>query len=117
MSGIYYGEWGSTVTPEAGKLSTITLAVHRKDTKTIDLSNGDYTISGDGTYYFSGTASHAIRVTGGKPNIYLEDAEISVSSGPAINIEGGNPTIHVRGENTIGTGGSLSNYAAGIYVA
>ena len=49
MSGIYYGEWGSTVTPEAGKLSTITLAVHRKDTKTIDLSNGDYTISGDGT--------------------------------------------------------------------
>ena len=117
MSGIYYGEWGSTVTPEAGKLSTITLAVHRKDTKTIDLSNGDYTISGDGTYYFSGTASHAIRVTGGNPEIYLEDAQISVSSGPAINIEGGNPTIHVRGENTVGTGGSLSNYAAGIYVA
>ena len=116
-SGTYYGEWGSTVTPEAGKLSTITLAVHRKDTKTIDLSNSDYEINGDGTYYFSGTASHAIRVTGGSPNIYLEDAEISVSSGPAINIEGGNPTIHVRGENTIGTGGSLSNYAAGIYVA
>lgn len=113
MSGIYYGEWGSTVTPEAGKLSTITLAVHRKDTKTIDLSNGDYTISGDGTYYFSGTASHAIRVTGGKPNIYLEDAEISVSSGPAINIEGGNPTIHVKGnDNEVS-----SSDGAGIYVA
>ena len=90
------------ITLEAGKVHTFTLTVHRKDTKTIDLSNGDYTISDDRTYYFSGTASHAIRVTGGKPNIYLEDAEISVSSGPAINIEGGNPTIHVRGEgNTV----------------
>ena len=106
-----------SITLEAGKVHTFTLTVHRKDTKTIDLSTGDYIINDDGTYYFSGTASHAIRVTGGNPNIYLEDAEISVSSGPAINIEGGNPTIHVRGENTIGTGGSLSNYAAGIYVA
>lgn len=114
MSGIYYGEWGSTVTPEAGKLSTITLAVHRKDTKTIDLSNGDYTINGDGTYYFSGTGSHAIRVTNGNPNIYLEDAEISVSVGNAIDITGGaSPTIHVMGE-----GNSVSSsYGAGIYVA
>lgn len=91
-----------SITLEAGKVHTFTLTVHRKDTQTIDLSNGDYTISGDGTYYFSGTASHAIRVTGGSPNIYLEDAQISVSSGNAINIEGGNPTIHVRGErNTV----------------
>ena len=114
MSGTYYGEWGSTVTPEAGKLSTITLAVHRKDTKTIDLSNGDYTISDDGTYYFSGTGSHAIRVTNGNPNIYLEDAEISVSVGNAIDITGGaSPTIHVMGE-----GNSVSSsYGAGIYVA
>ena len=118
MSGTYYGEWGSTVTPEAGKLSTITLAVHRKDTKTIDLSNGDYTISGDGTYYFSGTASHAIRVTNGNPDIYLEDAQISVSSGNAIDIQDGSPTIHVRGErNTVAstdnTGIAVSGYADG----
>ena len=59
-----------------------------------------------------------MRVTGGSPNIYLEDAEISVSSGPAINIEGGNPTIHVRGENTVEcTGTSSSTWGAGIYVA
>ena len=116
MSGTYYGEWGSTVTPEAGKLSTITLAVHRKDTKTIDLSNSDYEINGDGTYYFSGTASHAIRVTGGKPNIYLEDAQINVSNGNAIDITGGNPTIHVMGENTIANN-SFYTDGAGIYVA
>ena len=111
-------ELTSPVTTQAGALHTITITAHRQGTQTIDLSNGDYTISGDGTYYFSGTASHAIRVTGGKPNIYLEDAEISVSSGPAINIEGGNPTIHVRGErNTVAstdnTGIAVSGYADG----
>ena len=70
-----------SITLEAGKVHTFTLTVHRKDTKTIDLSNGDYIINDDGTYYFSGTAGHAIRVTGGNPNIYLEDAQISVSGG------------------------------------
>ena len=106
-----------SITLEAGKVHTITITANRKDTQTIDLSNGDYTISSDGIYYFSGTASHAIRVTGGNPEIYLEDAQINVSDGNAIDIQGGSPTIHVRGENTIETGNSLSNYAAGIYVA
>ena len=44
--------------------------MNNEETTTIDLSNSDYTINGDGTYYFSGTGSHAIRVTGGNPNIY-----------------------------------------------
>ncbi len=103
----------SPVTTQAGALHTITWTVNNKGTTTIDLSNGDYTISGDGTYYFSGTASHAIRVTGGSPNIYLEDAEISVSGGNAIDITGGNPTIHVKGnDNEVS-----SSDGAGIYVA
>lgn len=102
-----------SITLEAGKVHTFTLTVHRKDTKTIDLSNGDYTINDDGIYYFSGTASHAIRVTGGSPNIYLEDAQISVSGGNAIDITGGNPTIHVKGnDNEVS-----SSDGAGIYVA
>lgn len=105
----------SPVTTQAGALHTITITANSKGTKTIDLSNGDYTING--TYYFSGTGSHAIRVTGGKPNIYLEDAEISVTSGPAIDIEGGSPTIHVRGENTVENTQQYSNGGAGIYVA
>ena len=110
-------ELTSPVTTQAGALHTITITANSKGTQTIDLSNGDYTISGDGTYYFSGTSSHAIKVTGGNPNIYLEDAEISMSSGPAINIEGGNPTIHVRGENSVSstdnTGIAVSGYADG----
>ena len=101
------------VTLEASKVHTITITANREGTQTIDLSNGDYTISGDGTYYFSGTASHAIRVTGGNPNIYLEDVQISVSGGNAIDIQGGSPTIHVRGEgNTI-----TSSDKTGIFVA
>ena len=92
----------SPVTTQAGALHTITWTVNNAGTTTIDFSGGDYEINGDGTYYFSGTASHAIRVTGGKPNIYLEDAQINVSGGSAIDITGGNPTIHVRGErNTV----------------
>lgn len=106
------------VTTQAGALHTITWTVNNEGTTTIDLLNEDCTISGDGTYYFSGTASHAIRVTNGNPDIYLEDAEISVSGGNAIDITGGNPTIHVRGErNTVAstdnTGIAVSGYADG----
>ncbi|WP_366142766.1 fimbrillin family protein [uncultured Bacteroides sp.] len=101
------------VTTQAGALHTITWTVNNEGTTTIDLLNEDCIINDDGTYYFSGTASHAIRVTGGKPNIYLEDAQISVSGGNAIDIQGGSPTIHVRGEgNTI-----TSSDKTGIFVA
>lgn len=97
-----YVQLTSSVTLEAGKVHTITITANREGTQTINLANEDYEINSDGIYYFSGTASHAIRVTGGNPNIYLEDVTISVSSGSAIDIQGGNPTIHVRGErNTV----------------
>lgn len=101
------------VTLEADKVHTITITANWEGTQTIDLSNEDCIINDDGTYYFSGTASHAIKVTGGKPNIYLEDAQISVSDGNAIDITGGDPTIHVKGnDNEVS-----SSDGAGIYVA
>ena len=108
-----YPQLTSPVTLEAGKVHTITITANREGTQTIDLANEDYEITGDGIYYFSSTASHAIRVKGGKPNIYLEDAQISVSSGPAIDIQGGNPTIHIKGnDNEVS-----SSDGTGIYVA
>ena len=108
----------STLTTlEAGNVHTITITANSEGTQTIDLSNEDCIINDDGTYYFSGTASHAIRVTGGNPEIYLEDAEISVTGGNGIDITGGaSPTIHVRGENTIANN-SIDTDGAGIYVA
>lgn len=56
-------ELTSPVTTQAGALHTITWTVNNEETTTIDLSNSDYTINGDGTYYFSGTGNHAIKVT------------------------------------------------------
>ena len=106
----------SPVTLEASKVHTITITANREGTQTINLANKDYEITGDGIYYFSGTASHAIRVKGGNPEIYLEDAQISVSGGNAIDITGGaSPTIHVMGENTVTNNSSTAG--AGIYVA
>ncbi|WP_289074111.1 fimbrillin family protein [uncultured Bacteroides sp.] len=104
----------STLTTlEAGNVHTITITANSEGMQTIDLSNEDCIINDDGTYYFSGTGNHAIRVTGGKPNIYLEDAQISVLGGNAIDITGGDPTIHVKGnDNEVS-----SNNGAGIYVA
>lgn len=114
--GSSYFNIDNSVTLEAGKVHTITLTVNRKDTQTIDLSTltDTHEINDNGTYYVTGTGQYGIRVTNGKPNIYLEDAQISVSSGNAIDITGGaSPTIHVKGnDNEVS-----SSDGAGIYVA
>ena len=111
-----YVQLTSPVTLEAGKVHTITITANNEGTQPIDLSTLTDTreINDNGTYYVTGTGQYGIRVTNGKPNIYLEDAQISVSSGNAIDITGGaSPTIHVMGE-----GNSVSSSdGAGIYVA
>lgn len=75
----------------------------------------EYVIYEDNAYYFSGSGSYGIKVTAGNPEIYLENAQISVSSGHAIDIQGGNPTIHVRGKDNQVT--VSKGEGAGIYVA
>ena len=110
-----YFDIDNSVTLEAGKVHTITITANREGTQTIDLSTLTDTseIADNGIYYVTGTGQYGIRVTGGNPNIYLEDAQISVSGGNAIDITGGSPTIHVRGEgNTI-----TSSDKTGIFVA
>lgn len=93
----------SSVTTQAGALHTITITANNEGTQPIDLSTltGTREINDNGTYYVTGTGSYGIKVTNGNPEIYLEDAEISVSGGNAIDIQGGSPTIHVRGENSV----------------
>lgn len=93
---------------EAATMYTIDLTVGEPVT---DITEENATISGDGHYRVSGNFGHTITVTGGKPNIYLEDANINVNSGNAISIEGGSATIHVLGDNNVS-----SNNGAGIYV-
>lgn len=113
-------ELTSPVTTQAGALHTITITANSEGTQTIDLSTLTDTreINDNGTYYVTGTGQYGIRVTNGNPNIYLEDAQISVSGGNAIDIQDGSPTIHVRGErNTVAstdnTGIAVSGYADG----
>lgn len=111
---------GLPTTLEAGTMYTANITVGEpvlQDGTTITEA-GTYNMQGTYTQgiTISGTGNHAIRVTGGKPNIYLEDAQISVSDGNAIDITGGNPTIHVMGENTIANN-SIDTDGAGIYVA
>ena len=113
--GSSYFNIDNSVTLEAGKVHTITITAVIDGTQTIDLSTLTDTrvINDNGTYYVTGTGQYGIRVTNGNPNIYLEDAQISVSSGNAIDIQGGNPTIHVKGnDNEVS-----SSDGAGIYVA
>ena len=93
---------------------------------TIDLTVGEeitvitadncQNINGDGYYRVSGNFGQTITVNGGSLTIYLENANISVSSGNAINITSGNTTICVSGNNSI-VSKYISNRASGIYVA
>ena len=103
---------GFPTTLSAGEMYTLNLTVGQPIT---EITPGNVpTISDDGHYRISGTLEEAVTITGGKPTIYLENAQISVSGGNAIDITGGaSPTIHVMGE-----GNSVSSSdGAGIYVA
>ena len=113
--GSSYFNIDNSVTLEAGKVHTITITAVIDGTQTIDLSTltGTREINDNGTYYVTGAGSYGIKVTNGNPEIYLEDAQISVTDGNAIDITGGNPTIHVRGDDNEVS----SSDGAGIYVA
>ena len=92
---------------KAGHVHTVTIRVGDAKPVTTDISD-------NGTYIVSGTREESVNITGGNPTIYLKDANITASSGNAINItNNATPTIYVVGENnTISSGNG-----AGIYVA
>ena len=80
---------GFPTTLSAGEMYTLNLTVGQPIT---EITPGNVpTISDDGHYRISGILGEAVTITGGKPTIYLEDAQISVASGNAIDIQGGNP--------------------------
>ena len=94
----------------AGAMHTIALTVGEEATPiTADNCSN---LNGTGNYIVSGGFGQTITVTGGSPNIYLQDANINVGSGNAIHIKDGNPTIHVQGTSRVS-----SSDGAGIYVA
>ena len=85
----------------------------------IDLSTltGTYVISDSGEYTFTGTGSHGIKVESGNPTIVLNNVNITVNAGSAIDIpSGSNTTIFVMGNNTINTT-SMWGTVGSIFVA
>lgn len=97
--------------PKKGKYYTVTLTLQKESTETIDLSKGNYEISGNGTYFFTGTGTHGIKVTSGSPTIYLANADISVASRHAIEVSGGTPTLIIQRNVNL-----QASAGAGIYV-
>ena len=82
---------GFPTTLESAKMYSIDLTVGEPVTEiTADNCNN---ISGTDNYIVRDNFGQTITVTGGSPTIYLENANINVGSGNAINIIDGNPTI------------------------
>ena len=102
-------------TLEAARMYTIDLTVGKEITEIT--ADNCQNINGDGYYRVSGGFGNTITVTGGNPIIYLENANIGVGSGPAINVTSGAPTIRIVGNNSVTTRNIVTNLAAGIYVA
>ena len=72
----------------------------------VDLSTlaATYVINDDAYYTFTGTGSYGIKVESGNPRIVMNNANITVNAGSAIDIPSGSTTtIQVIGDNTIGT--------------
>ena len=105
---------GFPTTLASGNMYTIDLTVGEEITEIT--ADNCQNINGDGYYRVSGGFGQTITINGGSPTIYLENANINVSSGNAINITSGNPSIYVSGYNSI-VSNYVNNKASGIYVA
>ena len=100
---------------QAATMYTVSLTVKSSIPDDAQAIPADGTISDDGNYVVSGNFGQTISITGGKPHVYLNNAHISVNSGPAISVTGdASATIHVLGENSVT---AESDFASGIYVA
>ncbi len=90
------------VTSEQGK----SYALYAGKKVDVDLSTltATYAINDDAYYTFTGTGSYGIKVESGNPKIVMNNANITVNAGSAIDIPSGSTTtIQVIGDNTIGT--------------
>ncbi|MDO4162972.1 MAG: fimbrillin family protein [Bacteroides sp.] len=116
INGSYEGKIAS-ITPETGKLYSVEVEAYTKQAE-IDLSTlkEAYVISDSKNYYFTGTGSYPIQVSGSGivPTIYLNGVIMTVAGNNAIDIKGtANVGIVVSGSSNTVT----STTGAGIFVA
>ncbi|HIR83470.1 MAG TPA: fimbrillin family protein [Candidatus Cryptobacteroides pullicola] len=106
----------------AGQVHTINISVNPvvpEDAEVITDATGE--ISGEGDYVVRGSFGSSITITGGSPDIYLDNANIDLSRNyqiinPISITNGASPIIHVVGNNSITACDYTNVRMAGIYV-
>lgn len=106
----------------AGQVHTITISMNPvvpEDAEVITNATGE--ISGEGDYVARGPFDSSITITGGSPDIYLDNVNMDFSHNKEIinpiNItNGASPIIHVVGNNSITACDYTNIRMAGIYV-
>mgnify|MGYP000881773749 CR=1 FL=1 len=81
----------------------------------INVNNGTITITADGTYRLSGEYNGQVKIEAGKSDtvrLVLDNAKITNSTGPAINVAGAGEAIIYTASGTANTIADGANYAA-----
>ena len=105
-----------THTFDAESYDCICGAIETVDVNLADLT-ATYVIKDSKCYHFTGSGCYGIKVESGNPRIVLNNANITVGEGSAIDVASGSTTtIFVMGDNTIDTD-SMWETAGGIFVA
>ena len=112
----------NNVSITAGQVHTINISVNPvvpEDAEVITDATGE--ISGEGDYVVRGSFGSSITITGGSPDIYLDNANIDLSRNyqiinPISITNGASPIIHVVGNNSITACDYTNVRMAGIYV-
>ena len=112
----------NNVSITAGQVHTINISVNPvvpEDAEVITDATGE--ISGEGDYVVRGSFGSSITITGGSPDIYLDNANIDLRRNyqiinPISITNGASPIIHVVGNNSITACDYTNVRMAGIYV-
>ena len=81
----------------------------------VNVNNGTITITADGTYRLSGEYNGQVKIEAGKSDtvrLVLDNAKITNSTGPAINVAGAGEAIIYTASGTANTIADGANYAA-----
>ena len=107
-----------TVMPQAGHVHEVNINVNDNIPNDATLMTADNCKNiNSGKYVVEGAFNNSITITGGSPDIYLDNVNISVENATPISItNGANATIHVVGaSNNVSTTG-YNSVVTGVYV-
>lgn len=125
-----YGSWdaGSTLSVTIGsETKNFTLndasvdgqayTVDCRQSTDLDTTTQPILINGDGDFHYRGSGSQPINITGGRPNVYLYNANVNVNDVNAISITGDNTNATIIVLGTCSANQNSRGIGAAIYVA